>query len=324
MRLLMDLSIIIVNWNSADYLKDCLLSIIHETRDVNYEIIVVDNASYDAAGDIIKKEFPSVKFIQSHENGGFARANNIGFKQSSGRNLLFINPDTRVIGSAINVMLSYLESIPDVGAVGCKLLYSDLSLQLHSVQPYPTIFNQLFDIDFFKNRYPKWKLWGIRPLVDNSGSPERVEVVPGTCIMVKREIFEEVGLFSEDYFMYAEDIDLCYKINHTGSKVYFISGAEVVHHGGASSRNGQVSFFQTVLMRESVYNFILKTKGKATALTYRMAMSIAAIAHFLLLTGALPWMRWNGQRETVHQTFAKWKKVLRWSVGLEKWARELR
>jgi hypothetical protein len=320
----MDLSIIIVNWNSAKYLKECLHSIFHETKDVDFEVIVVDNASYDAAGEMVGRAFPSIKFIQSHENGGFARANNLGFQHSLGRNLLFLNPDTRVIGSAINVMLRYLESLPDAGAIGCKLLYSDLSTQFHSVQRYPTILNQALDTDFLKNRYPAWNMWGLKPIIQYNGSPEKVEVVPGACVMVKREIFEEVGLFSTDYFMYGEDIDLCYKINQTDCKLYYVNSAEVVHHGGVSSRNRQVSSFQDVLMRESVFRFMVKTRGKTTALTYRMTMAIAAIGRFLLLTVLLPCVVCNGYRQKAFRTFNKWKSILRWSVGLEKWARELR
>lgn len=320
----MDLSIIIVNWNSAKYLKECLNSIFHETKGIDFEVIVVDNASYDAAGEMIEREFPAVKFIQSHENSGFARANNLGFKNSSGRNVLFLNPDTRVIGPAIKVMLHDLESIPDAGAVGPKLLYSDHSTQLHSVQPYPTILNQALDIDFLKNRYPTWKMWGLRPLVQSEGSPEKVEVVPGACLMVKKEIFQQVGLFSDEYFMYAEDIDLCYKINQTGRKVYYIGGAEVVHHGGASSRNGQAGFFQDVLMHESVFKFMVKTRGKATALAYRATMGIAAVCRFVLLSVSLPWVVCNGRRQRAFQTFKKWKSILRWSVGLENWAHKLR
>jgi len=319
-----DLSIIIVNWNSADYLQECLHSVFHETKNMDFEVIVVDNASYDASGPLIERKFPSVEFIQSHENGGFARANNLGFKRSSGRNLLFLNPDTRVIGPAINVMLRHLESVPDAGAVGCKLLYSDLSVQLHSVKAYPTILNQALDTDFLKNRYPKWRLWGTRPLIQNSGFPEKVEVIPGACLMVKREIFEKVGLFSEDYFMYGEDIELCYKINQRDHKVYYINAAEIVHHGGVSSRNGQASSFQDVLKRESIFKFMLKTRGRTTAMCYRMTMAITAVGRILFFTIFLPWVVSDGRRQRAFQTFKNWKSILRWSVGLERWVHELR
>jgi len=319
----LDLSIIIVNWNSANYLKECLASIFQYTKDVHFEIIVVDNASFDGSREMIEKEFPGVKYVQSHENGGFSRANNLGFEHSSGRNLLFLNPDTKVIGTAVKVMLSSLESMPDAGAVGCRLLHSDLSLQLHSIQRYPTVLNQILDINFLKTRYPRWKLWGKRPLTMRGGSPQPVEVIPGACLMVKRDVFEQVGLFTEDYFMYAEDIDLCYKINQTGRKVHFVDGAEVLHHGGGSS-SAQASSFQNVLVRESVFKFISRTRGSVSGLTYRIAMLLIAFSRLALLMVALPPAALAGRAGRLRNTFCKWKSILRWSLGLEKWARELR
>jgi hypothetical protein len=321
---IMDVSIIIVNWNSTDFLRASLVSIIEETKNVDFEVIVVDNASYDGSEEMIRREFPEVKFVQSHENGGFARANNLGFKRSSGKNLLFLNPDTRIIGSAIDEMASFLSSTPRAGAVGPKLLYGDLSLQLHSVARYPTILNQVLDIDFFKRRYPKWRFWGMRALFEHDRSPQNVQVVPGACVMVKREVFEEAGLFSEDYFMYGEDIDLCYKINQTDRRVYFLDTAAVVHYGGTSTRNGQASAFQDVLMRESVFKFIGKTKGRAAASAYRMVMSVAASGRLLLMVICLPWAGWTGKSQRLYGAVSKWKNILRWSIGLEKWARELK
>lgn len=320
----MDLSIIIVNWNSVNYLKECLKSILQETKGIEFEIIVVDNASYDGSDKMIATEFPVVKFVQNNENGGFAKANNLGFKYSLGRNLLFLNPDTLIIGSAIRDMLEFLDSRPDAGAVGCKLLYSDLTLQLHSVQPYPTFINQVLDIDYLKNNWPHWKLWGLKALNQENNQPEKVEVVPGACLMIKRDVFEEVGLFSEDYFMYAEDIDLCYKVNQTKRKVFFVKGAEVVHHGGASSRQKKINYFSVVLTRESVFKFLNKTRGKGTAISYRIVMSFIAIGRMGVLILCMPWANWKGQGVALRGTFNKWRKILSWSIGLEKWARELK
>jgi len=320
----MDLSIIIVNWNSVNYLKECLRSILHETKGIDFEIIVVDNASYDGSDQVVATEFSEVKFVQNNENGGFAKANNLGFKYSLGRNLLFLNPDTLIIGSAIRDMLEFLDSRSDAGAVGCKLLYSDLTLQLHSVQPYPTIINQVLDIDYLKIKWPHWKLWGLKPLNQENNLPEKVEVVPGACLMIKRAVFEEVGLFSEDYFMYAEDIDLCYKVNQTKRKVFFVKNAEVVHYGGASSRKEKINYFSVVLTRESVFKFLYKTRGKGTAISYRIVMSFIAIGRMGVLILAVPWANWKGQGDALRETLNKWKKILSWSIGLEKWARELR
>ena len=218
---LMDLSIIIVNWNSAEYLRKCLISLYKNVKQLKFEIIVVDNASYDGCEELIRKNFPDVLFIQSSHNLGFAKANNIGFKNCSGRNALFLNPDTEVVGPAINKMHLHLLSIPDSGALGCKLINTDLSIQTSCIKAFPTILNQALDIDYFKKVFPNMRIWGMKPLFNECLYPQEVDVVSGACIMVKRNAFEEVGMFSQDYFMYSEDVDLCYKIRGKGYRIHY-------------------------------------------------------------------------------------------------------
>lgn len=320
----MDLSIIIVNWNSVNYLGECLKSVLDGTKGIDLEIIVVDNASYDGSDQMIAAEFPGVKFVQSTENGGFSKANNLGFKSSTGRNLLFLNPDTLIIGNAIKDMLAFLDSRPDAGAAGCKLLYTDRTLAFNSVQTYPTVINQFLDIDYLKNNWPHWKLWGLKALIQENDPPEAVEVVSGACLMVKRDVFKEVGLFSEEYFMYADDIDLCYKVNRTKRKVFLINGAEVVHDGGGSSKKENTNYFSVVLTRESVFKFLKKTRGRGVAIAYRIVMACNAVGRMAVLLLAMPWAFWKGQTTSFLVIFNKWRKIFSWSIGLEKWARDLR
>lgn len=204
----MDLSIIIVNWHSANYVEKCLTSIIANAHTLKYEIIVVDNASYDGCDKLIENSFPEVRFIQAKKNDGFAKANNLGFQNSSGNNVLFLNPDTEIIGDAIRGMLTVIVTAPQTGLVGCKLLNTDMTLQTSCIQPFPTILNQILDSDLLHSRFPKLSLWGPTPhLQDKSGVTE-VQVVSGACILIKRSVFEEIGGFSSDYFMYTEDMGL--------------------------------------------------------------------------------------------------------------------
>ena len=214
----MDLSIVIVNWNSADYLRQCLRSIHETVKNLNYEVIVIDNASFDGSEAIIKQEFPSVRFIQSNKNLGFARANNEAFKASSGHSILFLNPDTEVLGDAIEILHGQLRRLPRAGAVGPTLLNSDMTMQTSCIQPFPTICNQALDMEVLRGRFPRLKLWGMQALYSDSDIPAVVEVISGACLMVRREVFENIGMFSTDYFMYTEDIDLCYKIRTAGYK----------------------------------------------------------------------------------------------------------
>jgi GT2 family glycosyltransferase len=317
------LSIIIVNWNSVKYLRNCLTSIVANTRDAAFEIIVVDNASYDGCDEMLKVEFPAVKFIQSTENLGFAAANNLGFSQSLGDNLLFLNPDTEVIGTSIDVMLSQLQGIPDAGAVGCKLLNPDRSVQTTCIQPFPTIMNQLLDTDFLILRFPGLKLWGVRPLFFYKGTPEPVEVISGACIMTKRGAFEKAGRFTTDYFMYAEDVDLCYKIRRVGFKAYYVGEVSIVHYGGASANSTDVSHFNTVVKRESVALFFEKYRGKLVSCLYRISTGFASIVRLSVVTVLFPLGAVSQRMQSLNKAFVKWTKVLRWSLGLEKWAGRL-
>ncbi len=212
----MDLSIIIVNWNSADYLKTCLNSLYVNNAGVVSEIIVIDNASFDKCHSIITNEFPGVHFIQSHQNLGFAKANNLGAEQAHGDFLLFLNPDTEILGNAISEMLSAIRKLPLAGVIGCKLLNTDMTLQNSCIQPFPTILNQSLDSDILLRRFPGFSIWGPVPHLLNQLGPSEVQAISGACMMIRKEIFTEIGGFSTDYFMYTEDIDLCYRVRSAG------------------------------------------------------------------------------------------------------------
>ena len=321
---MIDLSIIIVNWNSANYIRKCISSIYEHTRGINFEIVVVDNASYDECESILKKEFPEVIFIQSEKNLGFAKANNLGFQNSSGKNILFLNPDTELIGPAIKVLFHYQESIPDAGAVGGKLLNTDLSIQTSCIQSFPTILNQTLDIDIFKLRFPKLRLWGgFQALFLNNSTPAVVEAISGACIMIKREIFEKIGLFNTDYFMFAEDIDLCYKVWQAGYKIYFINDAQIIHHGGGSTKKHNINYLNIVLMRESIFRFLQTYKGTSTAQLYRVSTIFTSLMR-MMLTGLLISIYHKDDRvNSLCLAFNKWRKIMRWSLGLERWVHTL-
>ena len=207
----MDLSIVIVNWNSIEYTKACIASIYSTVHDLDYEIIVVDNASQDDCS-ILSETKPSVKLVYSDRNIGFARANNLGAECAIGDKILFLNPDTLVQKDAIWRMASRLDAAPEIGVVGCRLLNADLTLQMSCVQPFPNILNQVLGIDWLKHRQPKLPLWKMQALFsENPGSMNEVEVVSGACLMMKQDVFRKVGGFSTEYFMYAEETDLCSK-----------------------------------------------------------------------------------------------------------------
>jgi hypothetical protein len=314
-----DLSIIIVNWKSADFLRKCLKSIFANASGLSFEILVVDNASFDGSAELVEREFPGVRFVQSTENLGFAGANNLGVRSAKGRNLLFLNPDTEVIGTALELMSSFLDATPDAGAVGCKLLNTDGTVQTSCIQAFPSILNQVLDAELLRRRFPRSKLWGMAALFEDGGRPAQVDVISGACLMLRRSTFAAVGGFSSAYFMYSEDVELCYAVRQAGFKNYYVSEATVIHHGGGSS--GTESHFVTVMQRESRWRFFLKYRRRFYAAAYRCAMGISAALRAALFAAALIFTLGQFHRAAFLPKFAKWVKVLRWVTGLEAWAK---
>src|SRR5262249_19071171 len=154
------------------------------------EVIVVDNASYDGAQAMIAESFPDVKFVQLEKNLGFARANNVAYGLSQGQVLLFLNPDTEVIGRSVEILYEHLQNLPAAGAAGCKLLNTDGSVQTSCIQRMPTILNQLLDSNFLRRMLPRSRLWGAEALHNGTETAQRVDMVSGACLMVKKEAFE--------------------------------------------------------------------------------------------------------------------------------------
>jgi GT2 family glycosyltransferase len=312
----MDLSIVIVNWNSIAFTKACIQSIVSIAQGLTYEIIVVDNASQDDCS-ILPKLFPVVDVIQSERNVGFARANNLAADHSHAGTLLFLNPDTFVHPGAIRLMFSRLDSESAMGALGCRLLNGDLTLQTTCVQPFPTISNQLLAIDWIKRRWPTLPLWGMSALFSTTAGPVReVEVVSGACVMVKASVFQRIGGWSTDYFMYAEEADLCYKIRLAGFKVCYLADAEIVHFGGKSTKH-RANDFGDVVMRESTFKLLKKFRGKSYAWRYRLSLFCSAITRLTMLSPMLVLPQRIVERMGVWQAFRKWRNIARWSLRFE-------
>lgn len=311
-----ELSIIIVNWNSKDYLQRCIASILDSKSEIKFEIVVIDGGSFDGSGEMLKQCYPQVKFIQSDKNLGFAKANNIAFKASSGSHILFLNPDTEVVIPAIDILFDQMKKLSRAGAIGCKLLNADGSIQTSCIQSFPTILNQLLDSEFLRALFPKSRLWGMASLFGATNRPAEVEVLSGACIMMRRSLFEQIGQFSEDYFMYAEDMDLCYKVRQAGYENYYIQTATVLHFGGGSTQQ-RPSDFAVVMMRASVCRFLRKTRGEMYGSGYRCSMLISAIVRIVCLLVLLPHYLVRGRLASWKSSASKWWAISAWSIGLK-------
>ena len=312
----MDLSIIIVNWKSCAFLADCLASIYAIPLRISFEIIVIDNASLDDCGRMLSQRFPEVRFLQSKENLGFARANNSAFSSSIGATVCFLNPDTIIQGAALQTLYDALHTISGAGAVGALLLNGDGSLQTSCVLPFPTILNQAMDIEWLRQRFPSAKLFGAAAVFSKKKAPQMVEAISGACIMVRRKIFIDVGMFSTEYFMFAEDIDLCRKVNNAGRKVYLINEAKITHFGGGSSKEQKNRLFSALLIRESNYLLLRKFCGRRYALLYRVSLGACALVRIAGLLLYLVPAVVTGRAIGILAIMQRWFNLLLWAAGI--------
>jgi GT2 family glycosyltransferase len=315
-----ELSIIIVNWNSVDYVLECARTIREQTPLLRYEVIVVDNASHDRCAERLDREYPDVTYVQNARNSGFGAANNLGGWKAQGAVLLFLNPDTEVQDRAIERLYWRFQKLTDPGAVGCRLLNTDGSLQTSCVQALPSVLNQVLDAEVLRRWFPNAGLWGTARLLQNGEEPVEVEAVSGACLMMSREVFRCVGGFGSEYFMYGEDLDLCLKARQAGFRNYHVGEAVVVHHGGGSSQETR-SDFSIVMMRESVSRLLRKSRGGFYSGCYRLAMMGAAIVRLILLGVLFPVWVAARRMQKWHEALKKWFAVLRWGFGLERWTK---
>jgi N-acetylglucosaminyl-diphospho-decaprenol L-rhamnosyltransferase len=316
-----DLSIIIVNWNSVAELRRCLSSIYARRVGLIFQIIVIDNASYDGSGDLVAAEFPSVFFIQSDVNAGFAAANNRAVKSATGRHIVFLNPDTELGENALELLSRELDERGDAGIAGPRLLNDDGTFQ-NSVQAFPGLANQALDTDFLRRLFPNSILWGGAPSTVSAGDNTfEVDSVSGACLMISRRLFQQVGGFTEDFFMYSEDVDLCWKVRNAGGQVLHVPAASVIHTGGQSSSR-RVSHFSSVLQCDSRFRFFRRTRGSAYARTYCLMMTLIASVRLVILGLAVVSTVGKRKSERIH-SLGKWIRILGWSIGGQRWASRL-
>jgi GT2 family glycosyltransferase len=315
-----DLSIIIVNWNSVDFLKNCLTSIARSVSGIAYEVIVIDNASHDGSAAYCAENHPGVLFIQETKNRGFSHANNRAYRESRGEYVLFLNPDTEVRDTAIQNMLSSLKANAAIGAMGCRLLNDDGTVQSSSILSFPTIANQVFDSAFLIRYFGKYGYKGLVPLYNFTGSPVKVDAVSGAGLMVKRNVFDLVGVFSTDYFMYSEDIDLCKKITAKGYQVAFLGSVSISHHAGGATEKNAVKKFSIVMMAESKYRYFRKFRGRLYAWLFRLVNGTTACAKFAIGTLTFPLAAIiPATRAPIVRSIRKNLYIVLWSMGLEQW-----
>ncbi len=262
-----DFTIIIVSWNAKHFLSQCLLSCVRAISGYDAEIIVVDNASADGSAEFVLEHYPNVKVIRNCQNLGFAKGNNVGIKESSGRYLFLINSDVTVMEGCIDRMKEFMDKNPQIGMLGPQILNQYGEVQ-RSCMEFPSLWNTLSSALALYRIFPRSKKFGGGQIMSywKHDTIKKVDVINGCFWMVRREALDEVGLLDERFFMYGEDIDWCKRFHHNGWKVVFLPSARAIHNGGASSSNAPVKFY----VEKQKANLQLWTKyhSRSSQLTY--------------------------------------------------------
>jgi N-acetylglucosaminyl-diphospho-decaprenol L-rhamnosyltransferase len=257
---MLDLGIVIVNWNTRDLLRDCLKSVA-ASEGVSYRVVVVDNASSDGSADMVRREYPHVTLIANGDNRGYPAANNQGFRalgfergagDSAPRYALALNPDTVLPPTALRDMVAYMDTDASIGVAGPKLVMLDGRLDLACRRSFPTPEISFYRMVGLSTLFPKTRRFGRYNMTYLDPDLEtEVDSVVGAFMLVRREAIRRVGLFDETFFMYGEDLDWAYRIKQAGWKVMYYPRVKVTHIKRAASRQSrraQREFYRAMLI----------------------------------------------------------------------------
>lgn len=233
----MDVSIILVSYNTKDLTRDCLNSVYEQTKDIEFEIFVVDNNSHDGSPEMIEKEFPNVRLIKNPDNKGFGAANNIAIRESKAKYVFCLNTDTILLNNAVKILYDYMESNPDAGACGGQLFDKNMGL-MDSAGNYPTFWRTIFTYLGLRKLFPNiWENYLTPAKKCTYEEPTPVQSIIGADLFLRKSVLDEIGLFDENIFMYGEESDLCFRITRSGRNVMFVPDSKIIHIEGGSSQN---------------------------------------------------------------------------------------
>lgn len=276
-----DVSAVIVNWNTRDLLEECLVSLRDHSSDAtSLEVIVVDNGSTDGSAELVRSEWPDVVLRVNEHNEGFQRATNRGIELSHGRHLLLINADAAVTPGAIDTMVDRLESEPTAGAVGPRLVYGDGSFQRWTAGRAPDLVS-VASYFLFLERISTTAARHSLFLAEDVAEPFCPDWVSSACMLVRREALEQTGLLDERYLCYMDDVDICQRLRDEGWRVWYDPTAEVVHHMGKSTERQTGSVSPAAV--QNFNDYLTRRNGRVVGATARVAecsgYALRALAH---------------------------------------------
>ncbi|MBI3194416.1 MAG: glycosyltransferase [Ignavibacteriae bacterium] len=278
----MQISVIIVNYNVRAFLENCLVSVFKSLEAIESEVIVVDNASDDGSVEMIQQKFPHVRLFANSENIGFGAANNQAAKETKGDFLFLLNPDTIVQENTFRVMLDFFQHYPEAGLTGCKVLNSDGTLQLACRRSFPTPWIAFTKIIGLSSLAPnsafvsKYNLTYLNP-----DDTYEVDAVSGSCMVISKSLFESLGGFDEQFFMYGEDLDLCYRVQQAEKKVYYVHATQIIHYKGESVRRSDIN--EVRIFYQAMRLFVRKHFRYGVAANFFLGLGIAVREWFALL-----------------------------------------
>lgn len=295
---MIDVSVIIVSWNTRDLLRQCLHSVYRESTGIGIEVIVIDNASTDGSADMVLREFPQVVLVRNSDNRGFAAANNQGLAIAQGRHVLLLNPDTVVLERAIQKSIAFAEKHHTAGVVGVRNNDAEGRLTKNCFL-FASVFNLMISTLGMHRAFPNNRVCGRERLSWwNYLDDRRVDVVAGCYMLVRREALEDVGGLDESYFMYGEEMDWCWRFKRAGWEVWYHCDAAIIHYGGMSAAQNPVAMQKHA--QRSYLQFIQKRQG-------RLARAIASA--LIVASGALRvayWgCRWAGASGAARESSAR-------------------
>ncbi len=292
-----DVTAILVNWNGCALLERALTALFTTTHSVALQVIVVDNASSDGSVAMVQQRFPEVTLLVNEENVGFGRANNQALELAEGRYILLLNTDAFVHDGAVDGMVAFMDAHPDAGSVGCRLSYEDGSLQ-RSCFAFPTLTTEIWGALFLDRLFPRSSVFGRYQMTFwDMNDTRAVDSLMGACLMVRSDVVKRIGLFDEQFFMYSEEIDLCYRLQQAGLRNYYLPAVSATHlWGGSSRRIHRESFLR---LYQSRVKFFRKHYGHCTARWYKTILSVSSLVRIVAgsLIGAA-----SGNQETRRAT----------------------
>ena len=298
----MDVSILIVNWNVRDLLARCLDSLYREEHSFSFDVWVVDNASTDGSVEMLQERYPQVHLLQNLANVGFSQGNIQAYAQSIGQYVLLLNPDTILESGALDSIYHFMQEHPRAGGVGPDLRNPDNTRQM-ACYPFPTLsreFWRLFHLD-------RLRAYGVYPVEQwDTSSPREGDVIQGACLLLRRAALDACGFLDPDYYMYTEEVDLCYRLKKGGWQMFWLPEARVVQYGGQSTHQAAEVMF--IKLYESKTLFFRKQYGNLAAFLYKVILFSAAI--FRIGLSPVAWLLKPGKRSETQAIAHNYRQLL--------------